>query len=50
MSMLCYFRAGVPGGPPPREPYQASKKLQQTQAQVDDVSPGLASNPCESLL
>ena len=29
--------AGVPGGPPQREPYQASKKLQQTQAQVDDV-------------
>jgi len=29
--------SGVPGGPPPREPYQASKKLQQTQAQVDDV-------------
>lgn len=34
---MIMVEAGVPGGPPPREPYQASKKLQQTQAQVDGV-------------
>jgi len=34
---MIMVEAGVPGGPPQREPYQASKKLQQTQAQVDGV-------------
>lgn len=26
-----------PSGPPPPQPYQTSKRLQQTQAQVDEV-------------